>query len=77
MISNIEATVRTYRLKMLIVSKYLEAIGAKRKKMIRLCCESGFSDATVFFCVFQDASANELQRARRNLWEQQYCGRLN
>ena len=26
---------------------------------------------------FQDVSANELQRARRNLWKQQYRGRLN
>lgn len=32
-------------------------------------------DTTVFSS--QDASANELLRARRNLWEQQYRGRLN
>lgn len=67
-ISNIEATVRRYCLKkMLIVSNYLETMGTKRRK-IRLYYGSGFSDTTVFS--FQDASANELQRARRNLWEQ-------
>ena len=48
LISNIEETVRTYRLKMLIVSKYLVAIGTKREKKIHLCCGSGFSDKTVF-----------------------------
>ena len=32
-------------------------------------------DTTVFS--IQDGSANELQRALRNLWEQQYRGRLN